>query len=117
MNEKEKKSIPCIDLEEIAREIKRMRNLPENSHINVVFPGAYGRSLKIFWQLPVIQSNKTDHNRIHPKAKYHAYINNESVCGKYDQNTDYFEIGIEESELMTNKDRACKVCLKKLGLS
>ncbi|MGY0106808.1 hypothetical protein [Bacillus velezensis] len=82
-----------------------------------VFLGAYGRSLEIFWQLPVIQSNKTDHNWIHPKAKYHAYINNESVCGKYGQNTDYFEIGIKESDLMANKELACKVCLKKLGLS
>ncbi|MFA1782353.1 hypothetical protein ACDX77_18950 [Bacillus velezensis] len=71
----------------------------------------------LVWQLPVIQSDKTDHNWIPPKAKYHAFIDNKSVCGKYGQNTDYFEIGIEESELMTNKDRACKVCLKKLGLS
>ncbi|MCG3227901.1 hypothetical protein HXV89_00245 [Bacillus subtilis] len=51
---------------------------------------------KIVWQLPVIQSNLTDHDWIHPKAKYHAYIDNKSVCGKYGQHTDYFETGIEE---------------------
>jgi hypothetical protein len=73
---------------------------------------------KIVWQLPVIQSNLTDHDWIHPKAKYHAYIiDNKSVCGKYGQHTDYFETGIEESKLMANKEWACKVCLKKLGLS
>ncbi|MEC0709719.1 hypothetical protein P8881_19535 [Bacillus haynesii] len=70
---------------------------------------------KIVWQLPVIQSDLTDHDCIHPKAKYHAYIDNKSVCGKYGQITDCFETGIEESELMANKDWACKVCLKKLG--
>ncbi|MCY9376524.1 hypothetical protein MOF34_15715 [Bacillus sp. T17B1] len=70
----------------------------------------------IVWQLPVIQSDLTDHDWIHPKAKYHAFIGNKSVCGKYDQITDCFETG-EESELMANKDWACKVCLKKLGIS
>ncbi|MFU8710609.1 hypothetical protein [Bacillus velezensis] len=71
---------------------------------------------KIVWQLPVIQSDLTDHAWVHPKAKYHAYINNESVCGKYGQSTDYFETGIEESELMANRGLACKICLKKLGI-
>lgn len=69
---------------------------------------------KIVWQLPVIQSDLTDHDWIHPKAKYHAFIDNKSVCGKYDQITDCFETG-EESELLANKNLACKVCLKKLG--
>ncbi|MHA4964945.1 hypothetical protein [Bacillus subtilis] len=115
MKEKEKKSIPVIDLMEITCEIKRMRNIPENSHSNVVIPGAYGKSLKIFWQLPVIQSNKTDHEWVHPKAKYHAYIDNKSVCGRYVQSNHYFGVSIEESELLANKNLACKVCLKKLG--
>lgn len=71
----------------------------------------------LVWQLPVIQSNLTDHDWVHPKAKYHAFIDNKSICGKYDQITDCFETGIEESKLMANKGWACKVCLKKLGLS
>ncbi|MEC1437279.1 hypothetical protein P9D57_00645 [Bacillus sonorensis] len=71
----------------------------------------------LVWKLPVIQSDLTDHHWVHPKAKYHAFIDNKSVCGKYGQSTDYFETGIEESKLMANKDWACKLCLKKLGLS
>jgi hypothetical protein len=46
----------------------------------------------IVWQLPVIQSKKTDHDWIHPKAKYHAYIDNNSVCGKYRQITDFLKL-------------------------
>ncbi|WP_265463606.1 hypothetical protein [Bacillus velezensis] len=71
----------------------------------------------IVWQLPIVESNKTDYEWVHPKAKYHAFIDNKSVCGKYGQNTDYFETGIEESELVANKGLACKVCLMKLRLS
>lgn len=72
--------------------------------------------VNVVWQLPVKQSDLTDHDWIHPKAKYHAFINNNSVCGKYGQNTNFFETGIEESELMKNKELACKKCLKKLEL-
>lgn len=71
----------------------------------------------IIWQLPVIQSNLTDHDWIHPNAKYHAYIENNSVCGNYGQSTDFFETSIDEDELMKNKDLACKGCLKKLGFN
>lgn len=69
----------------------------------------------VVWQLPVIQSDLTDHNWIHPKAKYHAFINDISLCVKYCQDTKNFETGIEESKLMKNKELACKKCLKKLG--
>lgn len=39
----------------------------------------------------------------HPKAKYHAYIDNKSVCGRYVQSNHYFRVSIEESELLANK--------------
>ncbi|WP_225229733.1 hypothetical protein [Sporosarcina quadrami] len=71
----------------------------------------------VVWQLPVIQSNLTDHDWIHPKVKYHAFINDNSICDKYSQMTDFFETGIEESELMKNKELACKKCLKNLGIN
>ncbi|KFK76624.1 hypothetical protein DJ87_5251 [Bacillus cereus] len=45
----------------------------------------------IVWQLPVKQSNSTCTDWIHPKAKYHTYINDVSLCGKYSQCTSYFE--------------------------
>jgi hypothetical protein len=69
----------------------------------------------VVWQLKVHQSNKRDYDWIHPKAKYHAFINNNSVCGKYGQTTDFFETDIEESEIMSKKELACKNCLKKLS--
>ena len=70
----------------------------------------------IIWQLPVKQSNKTDHDWIHPKAKYHAYIDNKRVCDGSEQDTGYFDNKIEEEELLKNKDVACKKCMKKLGI-
>lgn len=72
--------------------------------------------IKVIWQLPVFQSNKTSHDWIHPKAKYHAFIDNNSICGKYGQTTDFFETDIEESKLLLNRNLACKMCLKKLNL-
>lgn len=68
----------------------------------------------IVWQLPVIQSNKTDHDWTHPKAKYHAFVDYNSVCGRHRQDTDFFETGIEESKLMVNKELACKACLNQV---
>lgn len=68
---------------------------------------------EVDWQLPVNQSNLTDHDWIHPKAKYHAFINSESLCGKYMLDTRFFDNRITEKELMKNNELACKVCLKK----
>lgn len=69
----------------------------------------------IIWQLPVKQSNVTNHDWIHPKSKYHAFANDRTLCGKYSQATAFFETTIESSELMLNKEIACKKFLKKLN--
>lgn len=66
----------------------------------------------IVWQLPVNQDRGFG-KEIHHNAKYHAFKNTRSLCGNYGSDTDYFETGIEESEVMLNKDLACKKCLKK----
>ncbi|WP_144536555.1 hypothetical protein [Bacillus thuringiensis] len=71
----------------------------------------------IVWQLPVKQSNTTSHDWVHPKAKYHAFVNDNSLCGKYSQSTSFFETTIESSELRIKEEMACKQCLKKLDLS
>lgn len=68
---------------------------------------------EIIWQLPVNQSNKTDHDWVHPKAKYHAYVNNNSLCGKYGQNTNYFETTGDIKEIMSKPQIACNTCFKK----
>lgn len=71
----------------------------------------------VVWQLPVKQSNTTNHDWVHPKAKYHAFVNDNSLCGKYSQSTSFFETTIELFELRINEELACKKCLKKLDLS
>lgn len=71
------------------------------------------------WQLPVIQSNLTSHDWIHPNAKYHCFdpqpfsMFDKSLCGKYSQDTSYFETGIESCEIASRPEIACKVCFKK----
>lgn len=64
---------------------------------------------EIIWQLPVKQSNKTDRDWIHPRANYHAFRENKSLCGKYSQQADFFETNMPEG----NQERRCKVCLKR----
>lgn len=71
---------------------------------------------EIVWQLPVKQSNLSDNDWVHHKAKYHAFIDNLSVCGKFSQDTNFFETGINEDKLMKNKNLACKNCMKKLDV-
>ena len=70
-----------------------------------------GESL-VIWQLPVKQSNLTSVDWVHPKAKYHAFVNDRSLCGKYGQSTGFFETTIEPSNL--TEELACKKCFKKL---
>lgn len=72
--------------------------------------------MKRVWQLPVKQSDLTDYDWVHKWSKYHAFINNESICGTHDQNTNFFETGIEESEILANPGIACKKCLAKVGV-
>lgn len=67
----------------------------------------------VVWQLPVKQSNLTDHDWIHPKVKYHAFIGLNSVCGKYGQSISFFETDLDQP---LTKDIACHKCLKKLKL-
>ena len=72
---------------------------------------------EIIWQLPVRQSNRTDHDWVHPRAKYHAFLEGESLCGKFRQDTNYFETTIDASELLKNKTVACKRCLQKQAIA
>ena len=64
------------------------------------------------WQLPVKQSMFTCTDWIHPRAKFHCFVRGDSLCGKYHQDTDWYETDIEESEITKNPQNACRVCLK-----
>lgn len=65
------------------------------------------------WRIPVKRNIGTDH-WIHRGAKYHAFINNKSICGKYKQNIGFVESSIAESDVRNNPDLACKKCLELL---
>jgi hypothetical protein len=67
----------------------------------------------VVWQLPVKQSDLTDTDWIHPKAKFHAFIGGGSVCGKYGQSSSFFETDLDQP---LTKEVACRKCLKKLKL-
>ena len=62
------------------------------------------------WMLPVKQSNFTDHDWIHPKAKYHCFFKNTSLCGRYYQIQDFFETDVARNEIEQNPELACKRC-------
>ena len=62
------------------------------------------------WMLPVKQSNITNHGWIHPKAKYHCFYENFSLCGRCYQVQDFFETEIDSNEIEQNPELACKEC-------
>lgn len=63
------------------------------------------------WQLPVKQSNLTDHDWIHHNARYHYFVNGKSLCGKYSQDTEFFETSPEDNGIELTSDLACLKCL------
>ena len=65
---------------------------------------------EIVWQLPV-RATKSNDDWIHPKAKFHAFRKNSSLCGLYFQDTNFFEANIEQSEIENHNALACKKCL------
>jgi hypothetical protein len=67
---------------------------------------------QIVWQLPVKQSNKTDSDWVHPRSNFHAFQSEASLCGKYFQDTDFFETDFNPKEHSENMK--CKKCLKLL---
>ena len=62
------------------------------------------------WMLPVKQSNITDHDWIHPKAKYHCFFKDTSLCEKYQQDQNYFETDIDYRRIEKEPELACKKC-------
>lgn len=66
------------------------------------------------WQLPVKQSNLTDTDWIHPRAKYHCFDKSgHSLCGKYGQDIYFFETDIEYSDVKDQEgleNCKCKIC-------
>ena len=59
------------------------------------------------WRLPVLD------DKIHPKAKFHYFIGNNSLCGYHAQNNDFFQTSMLDCDVSFSSDRVCKRCLGK----
>lgn len=66
------------------------------------------------WQLPVRhETGSSANSHIPANAKFHCFVGYESLCGKYAQDTDFYETDIESGEILARPDIACKVCRKR----
>lgn len=65
------------------------------------------------WQLPVHGAERTGNAYIPNKSKYHCFVDNVALCGKYHQNTQYYDDGIttESCSVLELPQFACKKCL------
>jgi hypothetical protein len=63
----------------------------------------------ILWQLPVDQDKHFD-KQIHHNAKYHCFVDRNSLCGKYWQ-TEFFESF--DGVITDIPQDVCKVCYRK----
>lgn len=72
------------------------------------------------WQLPDTTERGSEDAEISPKVKYHCFVEDESLCKKYSQDTDFYETGIESGEILSNPNIACKRCrqlwIKRYGM-
>lgn len=60
------------------------------------------------WFLPV------DDGMVNPKAKFHYFQEDTSLCGHHCMNTDYYETDMKSCGLEFSEAIVCKQCLKKL---
>lgn len=66
------------------------------------------------WQLPApTETARSADAYVRSMAKYHCFVDDESLCGRYKQDTDYFELGMESGEILKNPHFACKKCYAK----
>ena len=67
------------------------------------------------WQLPVNGAERTGNAYISMRAKYHCFVDNGTLCGKYFQDTSYYDHGItiESGEVLSRPNIACSRCFKK----
>ena len=66
------------------------------------------------WQLPVCGAERTGNSYVSAKAKYHCFVDNVSLCGKYHQFTDDYDDGIttDSAAVLETPQFACKKCLE-----
>lgn len=70
----------------------------------------------IRWQLPVRERVVVGRpDWVHPAAKFHCFIDCVSLCGKYIQDTDFFETDASPEQISQFPVCACKICYQKFG--
>lgn len=68
---------------------------------------------KIIWQLPTKQSNFSDYDYVPANAKFHAFINNKSLCGKHQQDDWFEQYDFNKTLKEFGEQGFCKICYKK----
>lgn len=65
------------------------------------------------WQLPIHAAERTGNAYVPATAKYHCFVDNSSLCGKYHQDIGSYDEGItvESGAVACSPDIACKHCL------
>lgn len=66
------------------------------------------------WQLPVCGAERTGNSYISMRAKYHCFVDDISLCGKYHQDTSDYDHGItiESASIVEIPQNACKRCFE-----
>lgn len=68
----------------------------------------------IKWQLPVRERLIVGRPPwVHQLAKPHCFVNDSSLCGKYYQDTEFYETDYDIQEIIANPKKACKKCYEK----
>lgn len=62
------------------------------------------------WQLPITSDGSGSGAYIQDRVKYHCFVNNVTLCKRYNQDTDFYETTIQSGEILRNPDIACKIC-------
>ena len=73
----------------------------------------YDSNISPVWQLPVNGAERTGNAYISRKAKFHCFVDNITLCGKYHQNTQNYDDGItlESCSIVELPQFACRKCL------
>lgn len=66
------------------------------------------------WSLPVREDARYGkRNYVDLRVKYHCFIEGNSLCKKYEQDTDFYDTDIASGEVLAFPAVACKVCFEK----
>lgn len=66
------------------------------------------------WELPVKEDARYGkRTHIDKRVKYHCFVDGDSLCNRYGQDTDFYDTDIASGEIMAFPVVACRVCFEK----